>query len=259
MSDADPPLSVHAALNAPATPDQSAPDLRHPPFAFIAMAALSAAVAILAILGRSVGGGHAFAFDSRIMLALRLPDRLTPVGPAWLRQAMIDVTALGGETVLTLVVALTVGFLFANRHLLTAALVFGGTVSGSIAVALVKSWVGRARPALVDHLVEVGSASFPSGHAANSAIIYLTIALILMQIVVAKRARWFLFVATVALVIAIGSSRVYLGVHWPSDVLAGWSFGALWALAWWALGSWLRARGTAPGDGYSTQSSPISR
>lgn len=246
MTDPNAPFTVHAALNEPATPDHSAPDLSHPPFVFIAMAALAGAVGILALLGRTVGGGHIFAFDRNVMLALRQIDRLTPVGPHWLRQAMVDITALGGETVLTLVVALTVGFLLANRHLLTAALVFGGTVSGSIAVALAKQIVGRERPALVDHLVEVGSASFPSGHAANSAIIYLTIALTLMQIVPARRARWFLFAATVLLVTAIGTSRVYLGVHWPSDVLAGWSFGALWALAWWALGHRLRTRQTTP-------------
>ena len=242
MSDPDARLSLHAALHEPATPDRSAPDLRHPPFVFIAMAAVAGAVAIVALLGRTVGNGHVFAFDRAIMLALRQPDLVTPIGPDWLRQAMIDITALGSETLLTLAAALTIGFLLANRHLLTAALVFGGTISGSIAVALVKHIVGRARPALVDHLVEVGSASFPSGHAANSAIIYLTIALILMQIVAARRARWFLFAATLLLVAAIGVSRVYLGVHWPSDVLAGWSFGSLWALAWWALGSWLRAK-----------------
>lgn len=243
MSDPNAPLSVHAALHEPATPDHSAPDVRHPPFVFIAMAALAGAVAVLALLGRTVAGGQAFAFDRAIMLALRQPgDLATPLGPVWLRQAMIDLTALGSETLLTLAAALTIGFLLANRHLLTAALVFGGTVSGSLTVGLAKHLVGRQRPALVDHLVEVGSASFPSGHAANSAIIYLTIALILMQIVAARRARWFLFAATVLLVTAIGASRVYLGVHWPSDVLAGWSFGALWALAWWALGSWLRSR-----------------
>lgn len=245
MTHPDAPFSVQAALHEPATPDHSAPDLRHPPFVFIAMAALAGAVAILALIGRTVGNGHVFAFDRDVMLALRQTDRLTPVGPDWLRQAVIDVTALGGETVLTLVIALTIGFLIVNRHLLTAALVFGGTVSGSIGVALAKQLVGRERPALVDHLVEVGSASFPSGHAANSAIIYLTIALTVMQIVPAKRARWFLFAATLLLVTAIGVSRVYLGVHWPSDVLAGWSFGALWALAWWALGHRLRRRSPA--------------
>lgn len=237
------PLSLAGLAEAPVTPDQSAPDVRHPPFVFIAMAALAGAVLVLAVLGRTIAGGARFAFDSGIMLSLRqAANPAVPTGPAWLKQAMIDITALGGETVLTLAVALTIGFLAASRHLLAAALVFAGTVTGSIAVALAKSWVGRERPALIDHLVEVGSASFPSGHAANSAIIYLTIALVSIQVIPHRAARWFLLAATLLLVAAIGVSRVYLGVHWPSDVLAGWSFGTLWALAWWAAGSWLRLR-----------------
>jgi len=239
------PLAEIAA--APVTPDQSAPDVRHPPFVFIALAALAGAVLILTILGRTIAHGDRFAFDSAIMLALRQAGNpAIPAGPLWLKQAMVDVTALGGETVLTLAAALTIGFLAASRHLLAAALVFGGTVTGSIAVAFAKNLVGRERPALVDHLVEVSSASFPSGHAANSAIIYLTIALVSIQVIPHRAARWFLFGATALLVAAIGISRVYLGVHWPSDVLAGWSFGLLWALAWWAFGSGLRLRLARP-------------
>lgn len=228
----------------PASPDETAPDgIGHPPYAFIGLAAVALAVLIVALVGATIARGTQFAFDSAIMLALRTPgDPATPIGPVWLRQAMVDVTALGGQTVLTLVVIAAIGFLLAGRHYLTAALVFGGTVSGSTAVSIGKQLVGRARPALVDHLVEVSSASFPSGHASNSAIIYLTIALIVMQIVPDRRARWFLFATTIALVVLIGISRVYLGVHWPSDVLAGWSAGALWALAWWALGARLRLR-----------------
>lgn len=111
---------------------------------------------------------------------------------------MLDVTALGGETILTMAVLLATGFLLASRHLLTAALVAGGTASGSVAVHIGKQLLGRDRPALVDHLVEAGSASFPSGHAANSAIIYLTLALTIMQIVPSRAARWFLFGATIA-------------------------------------------------------------
>ncbi|HSX56923.1 MAG TPA: phosphatase PAP2 family protein [Sphingomonas sp.] len=237
------PLSLAGVTQAPVTPDQSAPDVRHPPFVFIAMAALAGAVLVLAILGRTIAGGERFAFDAAIMLGLRQDGNpAIPAGPFWFKQAMVDVTALGGETVLTLAVALTIGFLAASRHLLAAALVFAGTVTGSIAVALAKNLVGRERPALVDHLVEVGSASFPSGHAANSAIIYLTIALVSIQVIPHRAARWFLFGAIALLVAAIGFSRIYLGVHWPSDVLAGWSFGLLWALAWWAGGSWLRLR-----------------
>jgi len=229
MSEA--PLSLAGLTEAPVTPDQSAPDVRHPPLVLAAMAALAGAVLVVAILGHTIASGSRFAFDSTIMLALRQDGNLAvPAGPFWLKQAMIDVTALGGETVLTLAVAVTVGFLIASRHLLAAALVFAGTVTGSIAVASVKIWVGR------------GSASFPSGHAANSAIIYLTIVLLSIQIITRRTARWFLFGVTVLLVAAIGMSRVYLGVHWPSDVLAGWSFGTLWALAWWAFGSWLRLR-----------------
>ncbi|WP_447727970.1 phosphatase PAP2 family protein [Sphingomonas koreensis] len=236
--------SLAGIAEAAVTPDQSAPDVRHPPFVFIAMAALAGAVLVLAILGRTVARGDRFALDSAIMLALRQEgSSAIPVGPHWLKQTMVDVTALGGETVLTLAVALTIGFLAASRHLFAAALVFAGTVTGSVAVAVSKNLVGRERPALVDHLVEVGSASFPSGHAANSAIIYLTIALISIQVIPHRAARWFLFGATALLVTAIGISRVYLGVHWPSDVLAGWSFGLLWALAWWAAGSWLRLAG----------------
>lgn len=228
----------------PPTPDQSAPEgVRHPPYAFIALAALAGAVLILALLGGTIARGAQFHFDQTIMLALRTAgDLSTPIGPAAVQTAMIDFTALGGGTVLTLVTILSVGFLLASRHFLTAALVFGGTVTGSALIHVGKILVGRDRPALVDHLVEVSSASFPSGHAGNSAIVYLTIALTVMQIVPSRAARAYLFGATIALVLLIGASRVYLGVHWPSDVLAGWGAGALWALSWWAFGAWLRLR-----------------
>src|SRR3546814_7587701 len=93
-----------------------------------------------------------------------------------------------------------------------------------------------------DLLVEVSSMSFPSGHSANSAIVYLTIATLLAQVVDTRGARNFILVAAGLLVAAIGCSRVYLGVHWPTDVLAGWSFGTFWALGWWALGAWIRIK-----------------
>ncbi|OWK29602.1 phosphatase PAP2 family protein [Sphingomonas mucosissima] len=235
---------LETLAHTPVTPDQSAPDgVSHPPYAFIALAALAGAVLILTLLGATIARGAQFNFDHAIMLALRTSgDLSTPIGPAKLQAVMIDFTALGGGTVLTLVTVLATGFLLASRHFLTAALVFGGTVTGSTLIYLGKHLVGRERPALVDHLVEVSSASFPSGHAGNSAIVYLTIALTVMQIVPRRTARWYLFAATIALVLLIGASRVYLGVHWPSDVLAGWSAGALWALSWWALGAWLRLR-----------------
>lgn len=215
----------------------------HPPWGYYATAAFAAATLLLVGLGALVVRGQPFAFDRAIMLAMREPeDMRIPEGPLWLKQAMLDITALGGETVLVLVMIATAGFLALGRRWLTLGLVLGGTISGSMLVAVFKDLVGRARPALIDHLVDVWSASFPSGHAANSATVYLTIALILMQIVERGAARLYLVGIAALLVGAIGLSRVYLGVHFPSDVIAGWSFGTLWALGWWWIGAWARVR-----------------
>lgn len=217
--------------------------VRHPPWGYYAVAALAAAAFLLVGLGIVIARGQQFAFDRALLLAMReaAPGGL-PQGPVWLKQVMIDVTALGGETVLTGIVVITAGFLAVARRWLTFWLVLGGTISGSWLVGLFKSLIGRPRPALIDHLVDAWSGSFPSGHAANSATIYLMIALMLAQIVERRAARRYLIGVAVLLVAAIGVSRVYLGVHFPSDVIAGWAFGALWALGWWWLGAWLRIR-----------------
>jgi undecaprenyl-diphosphatase len=228
----------------PAASDQTAVNTAaHPPYAFIALGTLSGAVLTIALIGATVARGPQFALDRAIMLSLRTPISVAvPADRGWLTQSMIDVTALGSETVLTIVVVLATGLLIASRHLLTAALIVSGTVSGSTAVQIAKGLVARERPALVEHFVEATSTSFPSGHAANGAIVYLTIILTVLQIVTSRAARWYLVSATITLVLLIGASRVYLGVHWPSDVLAGWGAGTLWALSWWALGCWFHLR-----------------
>jgi len=223
--------------------------VRHPPWLMIGAGALAMAALLVAGLGETIARGHQYAFDRSVMLAMREPEDIRiPEGPVWLKQAMIDITALGGETVLTLVVVAAAGLLAITRRWLSFWLVLGGTISGAWLVSLAKSGFARPRPALIDHLVEVGSASFPSGHAASSATVYLTLALLLTQIVRKRAVRWYLITVAIALVIAIGASRVYLGVHWPSDVIAGWSFGALWALGWWSLGGWLRIRRATAGQ-----------
>ena len=223
------------------------PDIRHPPWTIVAVTATALAGGVLWLLGWAVGeireGELVFPFDRAILLWLRGGvAHGVPPGPAWLTQSMLDITALGGVTVLVLFTALVVGLLIASRHWLTLALVLAGTISGSLVVTLVKALVGRVRPDVTDHLVQVYDASFPSGHAANSACVYLTLALLLLQITDGRAVRRYILAATMLLVSAIGISRVYLGVHWPSDVLAGWIFGALWAVAWWALGAAIRTR-----------------
>ncbi len=238
----DTPLDYALAAAGPITPDRSAEARRHPGLLLAAVLAAAAAL-LIAVLGATLARGVQFEFDRAVLLALRhggAPG--VPVGPGWFEQAMLDITALGGGTVLTLVTLAAIGWLLLRRHVLTAALLAAGVVSGSLAIAAAKAIVGRVRPEFVDHLVEAGSASFPSGHSGNSAIVYATLALLLAQITAGRRERLYLAGGALLLVLLIGFSRMYLGVHFPSDVLAGWSFGLLWALGWWALGGWLRDR-----------------
>ncbi|MDR6789369.1 undecaprenyl-diphosphatase [Sphingomonas sp. BE138] len=204
----------------------------------LALAGLIAA----ALLAFQVRGGP-FAWDRAIMLRLRIPgDTAQPIGPAWLHEAMVEITALGSGTILTCVVVAVAGLLLVQRMWLTAVLVLAATLIGSTVAGQAKYWVGRPRPELVDHLVQVTGLSFPSGHATNSAIIYLTLAGLVAQVARGRVVRRYVLGLAAVLVGAIGISRVYLGVHWPSDVLAGWCAGTGWAALWWWIAAAVRAR-----------------
>ena len=182
--------------------------------------------------------GETLGIDRKLILALRVPGHLdTPIGPLWLQQAAIDVSGLGGFTVLTLLSATAVGFLFV-LHRWREAWVLVATWAGAIAAkSVLKAVFDRPRPDLVSHLALVTDASFPSGHAMMSAAIYLTLGALLAQTQPLTRMRIYILSVAVVLVLLIGVSRVFLGVHWPSDVLAGWCLGSAWA-----MGSWLLVR-----------------
>lgn len=240
----------HSPAVAAALPDVEThpPGVRRPSHLLWALGFVALAVGIALLIGFAIAR-YPFSLDRSLLLAFRdAGDLSRPVGPDWLRHAMIDFTALGGGTVLTTIVVLTLGLLAVRRLWLTAGMVLAATLAGSILSAQAKLLFGRPRPELVDHLVEVHGLSFPSGHATNSAIIYLTLALLISQVVPGRRTRSYIIGVAVLLTGIIGVSRVYLGVHWPSDVLAGWTIGSCWALAWWFFGAWLRdqvARGAA--------------
>jgi membrane-associated phospholipid phosphatase len=210
----------------------------------------AAGIAVVLLIGLAIGHWP-FAFDRAIIVGLRDWG-----GPSWLPKIAADVTALGGGVILTIVVLLATGLLAVQRLWLSAAATLAASISGGLVVSLVKTEVARPRPDLVDHLVQVSNMSFPSGHSANSAIVYLTLAGLASQVTVSAAARRYILVMAILMVGAIGCSRVYLGVHWPSDVLAGWSFGTLWALGWWlatarareAIGGERHAFGTPPTD-----------
>lgn len=171
--------------------------------------------------------------DATIMLSMRVAGHPNiPIGPAWLRAMMIEISSLGGGTVLTLLLFGACGFLAIKGAAKRALWVAGAVLSGSLAVTLLKHLFGRPRPELIDHLVGTQTLSFPSGHAANSALVYLTIAALASDHEPSRPARIYLLAVAIVLTLMIGLSRIYLGVHWPSDVLAGWTFGAAWALIW---------------------------
>jgi undecaprenyl-diphosphatase len=194
---------------------------------FLLMAAL---VGALLMFASEVMEGKTLAFDRWILLAMRSPaDPSIPAGPAWLRLSMADITALGGYTVLTLITGFAIGYLIIVRKTVSALYLAGSVISGLFVSSLLKFVYLRPRPELVAHLVPVQTSSFPSGHATNAAVTYLTLAILLAN---AEKNRWvrsYLMSIAIFLTIAIGISRVYLGVHWPSDVLAGWCVGGAWA------------------------------
>ena len=182
-------------------------------------------------LGSEVLEGDTFALDKLILRGLRTDrDPGLPIGPVWLKATAIDITGLGGVTVLTLVIVLVVGYLVADRKAYVALFVAAAIASGALVSSGLKAFFIRARPEVVPHLVEVTSASFPSGHAMNSAMVYLTLAALVARSQELATVRLYLVSVAILLTMLVGTTRVYLGVHWPSDVIAGWCIGAIWAV-----------------------------
>jgi undecaprenyl-diphosphatase len=183
-------------------------------------------------LADEVQEGETAHFDRAILLALRRPEDLaTPIGPRWLQESARDITALGGFTVLTLISVLAVVLLLMYGRRLQALAFAVAVIAAQAAAEILKATIGRARPDLVVHHDLVYSASFPSGHSTMTPVVYLTLAVTLAAGIGRRRVRALLVGCAFALVLMVGVSRVYLGVHWPTDVLAGWAMGAAFALA----------------------------
>ncbi|GIZ50115.1 phosphatase PAP2 family protein [Noviherbaspirillum aridicola] len=183
-------------------------------------------------------------FDHAVLLAFREPHDLSdPIGPRWFEEVMRDFTALGGHAVLTSIVLAVVGFLLLTRKRKFALMVGLSVAAGMGLSSLLKYVFARPRPDLVAHATEVYTHSFPSGHAMLSAVVYLTLGALLARSRAEPHVKIYLLSVAGLLTVLVGVSRVYLGVHWPSDVLAGWAIGAAWALACWLVMLWLQARG----------------
>ncbi len=174
------------------------------------------------------------AFDEALLLAFRNPVNLAiPHGPHWLEGGMADITALGGTVVLTLVTLFLLGALLILRHTHSALLLLGAIPGGVIISQTLKSTIARPRPDVVPHLVDITSLSFPSGHAMMATIAWLTIGALLARLAPTVLLKRYILAVAIFLSFLIGLSRIYLGVHWPSDVVAGWALGATWASTVW--------------------------
>jgi undecaprenyl-diphosphatase len=199
-------------------------------------------------LADEIHEGDADRFDAWVLQALRTPGDLSdPIGPPWLLQVFRDLTSLGGTTVLTMLVLLIGGFLIGTGKRAAAAFLVVAVGGGALLSTLLKELFERERPAVVTHLVEVSSASFPSGHAMLSAVTYLTLGAIIARVQTSQRLRAYVFAIAIVVALLVGFSRLYLGVHGPTDVLAGWCVGASWALGCWTVASWLQERGRLEG------------
>lgn len=169
--------------------------------------------------------------DKHVLLWFRHPENLAvPIGPAWALDAAREITALGSSTVLMFVIFSVAGYLWLERRYGMLVFVLFSTFGGVALTTSLKSFFGRARPSVVPHLVAVHSASFPSGHSLLSAVVYLTLGVLLAEVTADRVTRVYFVTLAAVLTGLIGLSRVYVGVHYPTDVLAGWMAGLLWAL-----------------------------
>jgi undecaprenyl-diphosphatase len=213
----------------------------------------AAALFAFAKIANEVGQGETRAFDEWLLLSLRTPgDPAVPIGPKRVQELMRDITALGSTGVLTIMVLSVVGFLAMTRKSHAAILVLVSVVGGTLLSQTMKFTFARPRPDLVPHGAEVYTASFPSGHSMMSAVAYLTLGALLARTQPDHGVKVYIMTIAVTLTLMVGISRVYLGVHWPTDVLAGWSLGGVWALLCWLVMVWLQKRGDVESEAANT-------
>jgi undecaprenyl-diphosphatase len=209
-----------------------------------ALVLLACAVATFGVLVVLVQSGRTQEADKEGIRWMRQTVHGSGLDPKMTDEIGRDLTALGGVAVLTLMSLGVVGYLVVSRKYAAAALVLLATLGGLALSSLLKHVIDRARPNVVEHLSNVVTSSFPSGHSMMAATVYLTLALLLDQFLREKRLKLYFLSLAVLLMTLVGVSRVYMGVHFPTDVLAGWSAGLAWALTCSLLGRWLQRRGT---------------
>ena len=200
------------------------------PRSLLLLSAAGVGILIFALTASLVVAGSTRAFDEAALLSLRTPgDLATPVGPSWLLPAAREVTGLGGTPLLTLLTLFLAGYFAVKRQGRTIIILLAAVIGQTMLSHWLKDMFGRPRPDIVPHLVEAANMSFPSGHSTSAAAVYLTLAAFVARETKERIVRNYVYFVAVALALMIGASRVYLGVHYPTDIIGGLSFGAAWA------------------------------
>lgn len=222
-------------------------------FMLLGMAIVVAAGWLAAELADEVLEGSAQKYDEWILRHLRTPGSMTdPIGPKWFEDLWRDVTSLGSFAVLTLVSIACGGYLLMQRRRRTLAFLAVATLGGLGVSLLLKNAFARPRPEFASDATYVLTASFPSGHSMLSAIVYLTLGALLARTSGRYRQKVYFVAMAMVVTLLVGFSRVYLGAHYPTDVLAGWSFGLIWALLCWLTARFLQKRGAIEPPAKST-------
>jgi len=200
-------------------------------------------------LAAEVKEGDTQQFDDWAIRSLRRPDDpAIPIGPVWLHEVGRDMTALGGVAVMALITGAVAVYLLLVRKYGAMWLVLIATFGGLLLSSVLKWSFDRQRPQLVPHLSQVYTSSFPSGHSMLSAVVYLTLGSLLSRLVEKKRVKIYFLMLALGLTSLVGVSRVYMGVHYPTDVLAGWTAGLVWAVLCWLVARHLQRRGKVERD-----------
>jgi undecaprenyl-diphosphatase len=211
-----------------------------------AIAAVFVATALLLLFGAiadEVVEGDTHQLDRAVIMSFRTAGNPSDlIGPDWFEEMVRDVTALGSYAFVIIIVSAAIGYLLLMRKYGLALLLLAAEAGGMLFSTLLKELFDRPRPDL-EHAARVFTASFPSGHATLSAVTFLTLGALLTRVTAERKSKLYFMATAIVLTLMVGFSRLYLGVHYPSDILAGWCIGSAWAVLCWGGALWLQRRG----------------